>query len=43
MPWLVNGVSKRAGALGLKPDTDFLSVVRDYIRENPQAVKLTVR
>jgi nucleoside-diphosphate-sugar epimerase len=28
----------RARALGLLPDTDFVSIVRDYVRENPQAV-----
>ena len=34
---------ERARALGLQADTDFESVVRDYIRENPGAVKLPVR
>ena len=29
----------RARALGLRPDTDFVSIVRDYVRENPDAVK----
>ena len=33
----------RAQALGLQADADFVSVVRDYIRENPGAVKLAVR
>ena len=32
----------RARALGLRADADFESVVRDYVRENPQAVKLPV-
>lgn len=35
--------SQRARGLGLAPDTDFESVVRDYVRENPGAVKLPVR
>jgi hypothetical protein len=26
----------------LLPDTDFETVIRDYIRENPQAVKLAL-
>ncbi len=30
----------RARALGLLADTDFVSIVRDYVRENPDAVKL---
>jgi nucleoside-diphosphate-sugar epimerase len=30
---------ERARQLGLKADADFETVVRDYIRENPQAVK----
>ncbi len=30
----------RARALGLLPDTDFETIVRDYVRENPEAVKL---
>ncbi|MEJ6021382.1 D-erythronate dehydrogenase [Ramlibacter sp. PS4R-6] len=33
----------RAKALGLKANTDFESIVREYIRENPQAVKVAVR
>lgn len=32
----------RAGALGLAPDASFETIVRDYIRENPEAVKLPV-
>lgn len=35
--------SARANALGLLPDPDFESVIRDYVRENPQAVKWTIR
>lgn len=30
----------RAQALGLRADADFDSVIRDYVRENPEAVKL---
>ena len=33
----------RAKALGLSADPDFESVIREYIRENPQAVKVAVR
>lgn len=41
--WPGHIVFDRARGLGLAPDTDFDSVVRDYIRENPQAVKLPLR
>ncbi len=41
--WPGNVMFERARALGLEPDTDFESVVREYIRENPGAVKLPVR
>ncbi|MDB5750269.1 MAG: UDP-galactose 4-epimerase [Ramlibacter sp.] len=34
---------ERARGLGLQADADFDSVVRSYIAENPQAVKLAVR
>jgi nucleoside-diphosphate-sugar epimerase len=40
--WPGNIASARAQALGLQPDKDFESVVREYIRENPGAVKLPV-
>jgi nucleoside-diphosphate-sugar epimerase len=40
--WPGNVASARANALGLEPDKDFDSVVREYIRENPGAVKLPV-
>jgi D-erythronate 2-dehydrogenase len=33
----------RARALGLQADADFDAVVRQYIAENPQAVRVTVR
>lgn len=32
--------SQRANKLGLQPDTDFETIIRDYIRENPAAIKL---
>ncbi len=32
--------SKRANALGLQADTSFETIIRDYIAENPAAVKL---
>ncbi len=41
--WPGNVASARANALGLQADRDFESVVREYIRENPGAVKLPVR
>ena len=34
--------SKRANILGLLPETDFETIIRDYIRENPEAVKLKI-
>ncbi|MBG9388979.1 D-erythronate dehydrogenase [Caenimonas aquaedulcis] len=41
--WPGNVAYARAKALGLEPDASFDDVVRDYIRENPQAVKLPVK
>ena len=40
--WPGNIAWKRAAAMGLTADADFEAVVRDYIRENPGAVKLPV-
>ncbi|AMO23193.1 SDR family oxidoreductase [Ramlibacter solisilvae] len=40
--WPGNVAAARAQALGLSADTDFDAIVREYIRENPQAVKLPV-
>ena len=40
--WPGNIASARANALGLQADVDFESIVRDYIRENPGAVKLAL-
>lgn len=41
--WPGNVKSARANALGLTANPDFDDVIREYIRENPQAVKLAVR
>jgi nucleoside-diphosphate-sugar epimerase len=41
--WPGNVACARAKTLGLEPDPSFDDVVRDYIRENPQAVKLPVK
>ena len=40
--WPGNVVSARANAMGLHADSDFETVIRDYVRENPSAVKLPV-
>ncbi len=37
--WPAQIRAKRAAQLGLLPDADFESVIRDYVRENPNAVK----
>jgi D-erythronate 2-dehydrogenase len=41
--WPGNVTFERARKLGLQADSDFETVVRDYIRENPGAVKLPLR
>ena len=41
--WPGNVASTRARALGLQSDKDFESVIREYVRENPDAVKLPLR
>jgi nucleoside-diphosphate-sugar epimerase len=41
--WPGHVKSARAAALGLTANPDFEDVIREYIRENPQAVKLQVR
>jgi D-erythronate 2-dehydrogenase len=41
--WPGNVTFERARGLGLQADSDFETVVRDYIRENPGAVKLPLR
>jgi nucleoside-diphosphate-sugar epimerase len=41
--WPGNVASARAVGLGLQADTSFESIVREYIRENPGAVKLPMR
>ena len=38
--WPGNVKAPRAAALGLEPDADFETVVREYVRENPDAVTL---
>jgi hypothetical protein len=35
--------SARANKLGLQADTDYEAIIRDYIRENPEAIKLTIK
>jgi D-erythronate 2-dehydrogenase len=34
--------SARANELGLQADTDYEAIIRDYIRENPEAIKLKI-
>ena len=34
--------STRANKLGLQADTDYEAIIRDYIRENPEAIKLKI-
>jgi nucleoside-diphosphate-sugar epimerase len=41
--WPGDVMFERARGLGLQADLDFETVVRDYVRENPGAVKLPVR
>ncbi|MDP3761127.1 MAG: NAD-dependent epimerase/dehydratase family protein [Ramlibacter sp.] len=41
--WPGNVASARANGLGLQADTDFESIVREYMRENPGAVKLPLQ
>lgn len=41
--WPADIDAVRARALGLRPDADFETIIRDYVRENPGAVKLAVR
>jgi D-erythronate 2-dehydrogenase len=38
--WPTTIHATRARGLGLLPDKDFESIIRDYVRENPNAVKL---
>jgi D-erythronate 2-dehydrogenase len=40
--WPARVASPRAQALGLTADTDFASIVRSYVRENAQSVKLGI-
>ncbi|WP_298930009.1 D-erythronate dehydrogenase [uncultured Ramlibacter sp.] len=41
--WPGNLSWERARGLGLQSDADFEAVIRDYVRENPDAVKLPVQ
>ena len=41
--WPGNLSWDRARGMGLQSDADFEAVIRDYIRENPQAIKLAVK
>lgn len=40
--WPAQISATRAARLGLLADTDFEAIIRDYVRENPNAVKLPV-
>jgi hypothetical protein len=37
--WPARIDAARARSLGLLPDTDFETILRDYVRENPEAIK----
>ncbi len=41
--WPGDVTFQRARGMGLQPDESFEAIVREYVRENPQAVKLPVR
>jgi len=41
--WPANIDAARARGLGLLPDPDFETIVREYVRENPDAVKLPIQ
>jgi nucleoside-diphosphate-sugar epimerase len=41
--WPGHVQSKRANVLGLTANADFESIIREYIHENPQAIKVAVR
>jgi nucleoside-diphosphate-sugar epimerase len=41
--WPGNIAATRARALGLLPDSDFETIIRDYIRENPDAIRLPLQ
>jgi D-erythronate 2-dehydrogenase len=38
--WPARFDARRAAALGLSPDPDFLGIVRQYLRDHPEAVKV---
>ncbi|MGH8832908.1 MAG: NAD-dependent epimerase, partial [Polaromonas sp.] len=41
--WPSRVQTARAQAIGLQADTSFEAVIRDYVRENPDAVKLSLQ
>lgn len=41
--WPANLGCARARSLGLQPDASFEAIVREYVRENPDAVRLPIR
>lgn len=41
--WPARFESQRQARLGLKPDSDFLSVVRQYLQDNPASVSVPLR
>lgn len=41
--WPSRIAARRAEALGLLPDANFETIIRDYVRENPAAVKLPLK
>lgn len=41
--WPANLGCARARGLGLQPDASFEAIVREYVRENPDAVRLPIR
>ncbi|MEO6972021.1 MAG: NAD-dependent epimerase/dehydratase family protein, partial [Rhodoferax sp.] len=41
--WPANVNSERARELGLLPDDSFEAIIREYVRENPQAVTLALQ
>ena len=41
--WAAHFETPRALAMGFARDADFLAMVRAYIRDNPQAIKVAIR
>ena len=42
LSWPAQINAERARRLGLQPDASFEDIVRDYVRENPDAVKVAL-